>query len=609
MRFSKVFKVSAVVAGTLFLSMTSCEDELETIGSGVIDGEPFSTGKIEYDVFAYNKGITAVQTNRLSLYQLGTFNDPVYGKRKASIISQITLPSTSPTFGGLSQEVEDNADSDESVSTIEENETVKEVYLYIPFQLPPSGDSDGDGVDDEFESGDDVDDPNSDWDNDGVTDNQERILGSNPFDPEDTGSQEGFVSNNFPNRFDLDSIYGDREQTFNLTVSRSNYLLRDLDPNSGFQETQEYYSNQDFSSFIGETLFSGEVTVSNEEYLFYDDEDDPDTEDVDESTVISSRLNPGIRVPLNNQFFQENILDKEGSSELLSQSNFTNFIRGIHLTGSDMEELMFLLNLSEANITITYEYQDYDPEEEELVTAESEFVLNFLQAGTNSILGNAVNVFENEAYPADIASALDNEENASRIYVKGGATQTEIRLFSALENGGGDIINQIKQNNWIINEANLVFYVDREALDASGNMLYEPQRLYLYNQETNRPLYDVNNEFQRPENTINPLDYYSNYDGVLEKNNNKGYRYTIRITEHINNIIVRDSVNAKLGLTSTANVAFTTVQEAPTSVGGILDYPVAATISPLGTVLYGNNVAAGEEDMQLKLEIFYTEAN
>ncbi|GLU43471.1 DUF4270 domain-containing protein [Allomuricauda sp. NBRC 101325] len=609
MRFVKVFKVSAVVAGTFFLLFTSCEDELETIGTGVIDGEPFSTGKVEYDVFAYNKGISAVQTNRLSLYQLGTLNDPVYGKRKASIISQVTLASPSPTFGSLSQETEDNADTDDSSNTIAENETVKEVYLYIPFQLPPSGDSDGDGVDDEFESGDDVDDPNSDWDNDGVTDNQERILGSNPFDPEDTGSQDGFVANNYANRFDLDSIYGNRDQTFNLIVSRSNYLLRNLDPNSGYQETQEYYSNQDFSSFIGETLFNGEVTVSNEEYLFYEDEDDPDTEDVDESTVITSRLNPGIRVPLNAQFFQENILDKEGSSELLSQSNFTNFIRGIHLEGSDMEELMFLLNMSEANITITYEYQDYNAEEEDVVTAESEYVLNFIQASSSGIVGNAVNIFENEAFPANIASALDNGENASRIYVKGGGTQTEIRLFDALPNGGEDIINQIKQNNWIINEANLVFYVDRETLDASGNPVDEPLRLYLYNQETNQPLYDVNNESLNPNNTLNPLNYYSNYDGVLEKNNGLGHKYTVRITEHINNIIIRDSVNAKLGLTSTANIAFAAVQEAPTSVGGIIDYPVTATIGPLGTVLYGSNIAAGEENMKLKLEIYYTEAN
>ena len=323
MRFSKIFKVSALV-GTLFLLIASCESELDalTIGEGVIDGEPFTTGKIEYDVFTYNKGITAVQTNRLPLYQLGIFNDPIYGQRKASIISQLSLPNTSPEFGDLSQAEEDEADNDQ------ENETVKKVILFIPFQTAPSPDSDGDGIPDELESGEDADDPNSDFDGDGVTDNQERIIGSDPYNPDEDGTGDDFVSNIYPNRFDLDSIYGDRNQTFDIVVSRSNYFLRDLDPNSNFEEAQEYYSNQDFFGFIGEELtIEGQKTVviDDTEMLVYA-EDDPDTDDVDESqTVVDSRIPPGIRVPLNPDFFQQNILDKEGQAELLSQSNFKNF--------------------------------------------------------------------------------------------------------------------------------------------------------------------------------------------------------------------------------------------------------------------------------------------
>lgn len=606
MRFSRIAKVSTAV-GTLFLLIASCEDELDTIGEGVIGGEPFTTDKVEYDVFAYNKGITAVQTNRLPIYQLGTYTDPIYGKRTASIISQVTLPAGNPTFGDLSQATEDNADTDDSASTVKENETVKEVYLYIPFQLPPSGDSDGDGVDDEFEEGDDVNDPNSDWDGDGVTDNQERVIGSNPFDPNEDGTGDDFVANTFPKRYDLDSIYGDRSKTFNLSVSRSNYFLRDLDPNSGFQEAQEYYSNHDFSTFIGELIANEEVTINNEDTLFFK-EDDPDTEDVDESTQVETRLPPGIRIPLDNDFFQTNILDMEGKPELLNLSNFRNFFRGIHLSGTGMEELMFLLDLTEANITITYEYQDYDAEEETVVTAEKDFVLNLLARTQSGVSGNAVNVFENEAFPTDIASSLDNGENASRIYVKGGGTLAEIRLFDELENGGSQIIDQIRANNWIINEANLVFYVDRETLDSSG-AVEEPPRLYLYNAETSFPLYSSANETNTPNNTANPLNYYTNHDGVIEKVSGKGVKYTIRITEHINNIIVRDSTNARLALTLTSNIGFPNVQKAMDNGAQEVNYPVMSAASPLGTVLYGSNLTLGEEEKKLKLEIFYTEAN
>src|SRR5690606_14975620 len=227
MRFSRILTLSATVGALLALT-ASCEDELDTIGEGVVGGEPFTTGKVEFDVFAFNKGITAIQTNKLPVYQLGTFDDPIYGKRKASIISQLYLPVGNPTFGDIPQSTEDKAASDDSPSTLEENETVKEVYLYIPFLLPPSGDSDGDGVDDVFEDGDAVNDPNSDADGDGVTDSQEKAFGSDPFDAGSTGKEEGFVANAHPKRYDLDSIFGDRTKTFRLQVSRSNYYLRDL---------------------------------------------------------------------------------------------------------------------------------------------------------------------------------------------------------------------------------------------------------------------------------------------------------------------------------------------------------------------------------------------
>ncbi|MFD2099914.1 DUF4270 family protein [Flagellimonas iocasae] len=608
MRFYRMIKVSALV-GTLFLMTASCEDELDTIGEGVVAGEPFTTGKVEYDVFTFNKGIAAVQTNRLPLYQLGTYTDPVYGKRKASIITQVTLPSSNPIFGDYSQTTEDNADSDDSDSTIPEEETVKAVYLNIPFQLPPSvsDDSDGDGVQNEL----DVDpyDSTSDSDGDGVSDAEEQNIGSDPLNPDEDGSEEDFIPNIYRRTFDLDSIYGNRAESFEIKVSRSTYYLRDLDPNTNFEERQRYFSNQDFSSFIGEELtMEGQKTViiDNQETLIFA-EDDPDTE-VDESeTVVDTRRPPGIRVPLNPEFFQQNILDKEGQSELLSQSNFANFFRGIHISAddADSEQLMFLLDLTEANITITYEYQDYNAEEEAPETAERDYTLNLLAISNSAYVGNAINIFEDEALSPEIAGAIDNDENASRIYVKGGKTLTEVRLFDETLNGGDNIINQIRQNNWIINEANLVFYVDQNTL--GGGDIVEPPRLYLYNAETNLPLYNIGTE-----NIVNegPLGLYLNYDGIIDKQGGRGLKYTIRITEHLNNIIVRDSTNASLGLTLTSNIDLIRVQEGMRSSDNQgMDIPMMASISPLGTVLYGSNVDATNEDKKLKLEIYYTEAN
>tara|TARA_Y100001933_G_scaffold153531_1_gene151930 strand:+ start:9981 stop:11840 length:1860 start_codon:yes stop_codon:yes gene_type:complete len=608
----------------IFLVMVSCEEDLTTLGEGVVGGEPFNTGKAVYDVFAYNKRVNAVQTNRLPIYQLGNFNDPIYGKRRASITSQVRFsinPNTGTlnnTFGDFSQATEDNSDNDESISTIPENETVKEVFLYLPYQQPPdsSRDSDGDGVDDAFDV--DPTDPNSDSDNDGLTDNTERVRGLNPLDPDTDGDGIGdaddddTISNAFAKTYELDSIYGNIEAPFRLKVERSTFFLRDLDPNTNFEEAQEYFSTQTFSpDFVSDVLFDGEVEIDNKEILFFN-EDDPDTPDVDESLTVDNRLDPGIRVPLDPNFFQENILDKEGSSELLSQANFVEFFRGIHLSIDADDDIMLLLDLSRANITLTYEYDDYnnnnttsDTSDDFIEQTERNLVFNLLQNNNGVISGNAVNTFESDGFPTEIADNLDTGENASRIYLKGGdGAMAEIQLFDEVD--ATPILEEIRSKNWIINEANLVFYVDEQLLNS--NMVKEqPPRIYIYNAETNQPIYNLATETASSVNT-DPLGLYLNFGGILDKENNT---YTVRITEHINNIIVRDSANAKLALTLTSNIdiAQSAVREAVGANNTKIDVPVMSTVNPFGTVLFGSNVDAANEEKKLKLEIFFTEAN
>ncbi|MEP5614916.1 MAG: DUF4270 family protein, partial [Flavobacteriaceae bacterium] len=483
MKFSRIIKVSALV-GTLFIVFASCEEELGTIGEGVVAGEPFTTDKEVFDVFAYNRKIEAVQTNRLPLYQVGIYNDQIYGRTEARITTQLTIASGNPIFGDLRQQVEDLTDTSGATDTIQENETVKSVYLHIPYQVAPTAlsDSDLDGVQEGFDI--DDTDPNSDTDKDGLTDNEERVLGTNPLDaldPDTNGDgtisdteQENISPNTFPIEYDLDSIYGDRSTSFKFKVQPSTFFLSDLDPNANFLEAQEYFSTQSFSpDFVGEVLVDTTLTIDVMDTVVFE-EDDLDTEDVDESETVADRILPGIRVKLDNDFFQENILDKEGGSELLNQSNFSKFLRGLHFSIED-SELLFLLDLTQASITITYEYTNFnnnattdDTSDDFTELEEAEYTLNLIQATG----GNAVNTFINENYIGDVASAMDTDENASRIYLKGGAgTYTEIRLFDDEEidsdeenNRGENIIQQIRANNWIINEANLVFYVDSDVV-------------------------------------------------------------------------------------------------------------------------------------------------
>ncbi|RRQ50297.1 DUF4270 domain-containing protein [Maribacter algicola] len=617
-----------ILCGAFLISaiFLSCEQDLTTIGAGVTGENPFSTGKEVYDVFAYNRNIEAVRTNKLPVYQLGIFDDPVYGRTTASITTQLRLPTSNPTFGVLSQSIEDNAASDDSETTIDEDETVKEVYLYIPYLTKAIlRDTDNDGVADEFD--DLPEDATNDSDGDGATNGEERTANTDPLDDQsvdlnldglnDTDDSRIFA-NNFANTIDLDSIYVnarnfddvDGPVVIGLKVQRSTYFLRDLDPNSNFQEAQQYYSNQQFApTFVSEVLFDsdvdGSITVDNKEILL-PGEDDETTEDVDES-LIFSKLDPGIRVPLNKQFFQDNILNKEGSPELLSQANFSEFLRGIHLSllESIGEPTMLLLDLTQANISIIYTYNAFNSEEGGLEERENTFTLGLLSGSAASgFSGNAVNTYINDSYPQDVIDALNTQQNASRIFLKGAAgLTTEIELFEP--DNAENILEEIRANNWIINEANLVFYVDR-SYPGMAMEPAEPPRLYLYNSETKNPLYNAATERN---STVGGLfGTYLNYDGILVEENGLGLKYTVRITDHINNLVVRDSVNSTLGLTLTTSIQNSNVLNAIFANGEEENIPITSNLTPLGTVLFGSNIPETDPNYnkRLKLEISYT---
>ncbi|MGB5553804.1 MAG: DUF4270 family protein [Flavobacteriaceae bacterium] len=619
MSFLNRFKFSAWAGIFLVLVLFSCEKDLTTIGAGVLGGEPFSTGTETFDVFTANKKLKAVYSNKLPLYQLGTFNDPAYGKTTASINSQIQLASGNPVFGSYSQAVEDAADTDSFVSTIKENERVVSVHLHIPYLTSAATvrDSDSDGVDDVLEPGFE-DDANNDSDGDTLTNAREKALGLDPLnvdtdgdginDAEDTDT----TANLFPKKYDLDSIYGanlsdDIPDAFTLKVERSNYYLRDLDPNTNFLEGQEYFSNQEFSpAFVSDVLFEGEVTISNEDILVYNTYDDPDTED-DERLALKNRYLPGIRVQLDSLFFQQNLLDKEGSAELLSQANFNDFIRGLNLSTLD-DEIMMLLDLKQATITVSYEFDSVNTLGEAPTNpAEKDYVIYFLRSVSGVTTGNAINTFLNDSYPSEIADQMDTNQNSANLYLKGGAgSYAELKLFGEDETQATALIDQIKANNWIINEANLVFYVDRNKLPINS---VEPPRLYVYNAETNAFLFNVNTEPTPLKDS--PLYYYPQYDGILEKSGDLGLKYTVRITNHLNNIVLRDSTNATLAVTLTPDINYigtaNAILEVPADTEKNL--PIASTLTPLGTILYGGEVDPSEQDKRLKLEIHYTKAN
>ena len=231
-RESKYISIAIVTLLTVFI--TSCESEFNTIGVDVVDDNLTNIAEMHFDVVATNKKLNKVRTDGLSAYQLANFQHPVYGNIQSSFVTQLSLQDANPTFGKLTPEDEINKS---------ENEKVTKVTLYIPF-----------------------------------------------FSTNETAEETS--DENTVQTYKVDSIYGEKTASFSLKIQEYTKFLRNLDPDSNFEETQAYYSNEDPFSFATTVLYENDIVINTAE-------------------TINKRA-PGIEIELNTlSFFQEKIIDNE----------------------------------------------------------------------------------------------------------------------------------------------------------------------------------------------------------------------------------------------------------------------------------------------------------
>ncbi|MDT0690754.1 DUF4270 domain-containing protein [Salegentibacter sp. F188] len=394
-------------------------------------------------------------------------------------------------------------------------------------------------------------------------------------------------------QYKLDSIYGNAP--FKISVYESGYYLNNLDPGSNFEQRQKYYSDQQelFEQYIqGDTLYqNGNYRPSAQPIVSYE----PTAGGVESDTVVSP---PALRMKLPVEFFQQKILDKQGASELANNDNFRNYLRGLFIKAEAVNNdgSMMLLNLaaSGAGITLYYKY-DRAPtnEEEETTRARRSFKLNFGN--------NVVNTFEGE-YPDEVLQAIQSsgsQGGAENLYIKGAeGSMAIITLFSDAAE-----LEELKQNNWLVNEANLNFYVNQDMTEGVN----EPERIYLYDLNNNRRLIDYT--YDTGGSNTNPLNSVTSHSTRLERDEDgSGVKYTLRITQHVNNILNKDSTNVRLGLVVTPNINITANAAVRGSENDTINrVPLTSALTPLGTVLHGNR--SEDEEKRLKLRIYYTETN
>jgi len=98
MNFSSFFKILFVSLTLSFF--TSCDKDFNEIGSDIIGDDHFGLDRdTSTSVIAFNQKLGAVQTNNLPINSLGYYNNPVFGKTKASFVTQLELEVVNPAIG------------------------------------------------------------------------------------------------------------------------------------------------------------------------------------------------------------------------------------------------------------------------------------------------------------------------------------------------------------------------------------------------------------------------------------------------------------------------------------------------------------------------------
>jgi hypothetical protein len=567
MQNQSIYKLLFLVGVVAFFA--SCDKDFNEIGTNVIGNDHF--GLIKDDsktVLAYNIATGQVETSNQPINSLGYYNNPFFGKIKASVVSQVLLDTVNQTIGS--------------------NPTVTKVELSIPYFS--------------------------------------RLISKDAI----TGDS----------KYELDSIQGfsiaDDKKVFNkfkLSVYENNYTLRDLDAAMNFLDVQRYYSGETaiFEAYKNPVRLNDDANLNQNDEFIYSSAEIKTYKTVDGAQVVDTRSVPGMRLKLRNNFFQDKLFGSGASGKLFNNSVFKDYFRGLYFKAdassvSPNQGSMSLLNFKQGKIIVTYNVT---------VTSSTGVVSTKEKKFGISLGGNSVNLLENEystGYTSGITSNSNPATGAYNLFPKGGeGSMSIIKLFGDQDvrgyspagtptvgpNGISDELDDLRNptdgKKLLVNEANLTFFIDKDKMTGAP----EPNRIFLYDLNNHRPIIDYYMDYSVTANSKNNKFVYG---GIIEKDaaasayNKRGIKYKVRLTNHMINLISKDSTNVRLGLVVTESIGVASNAKLKNSISVVNPfnkYPSAAVFNPLGTVLFGNNIPVTDPNYakRLKLEIYYTKPN
>ena len=533
---------------SVFIISFSCDNEFSEIGTGIVGVPDFEIQNTNYPIKTYNKKITPFESNKLENDLLGYYYDPVFGGSNVNFVGQMRPTNYAPNFG--------------------DNTVLDSVILTIPFS-------------------------------------------SNSTTTDEITTYE------------LDSVYG--SSPIKLSVFKNDFLLRNFDPGAGIDDAQKYYSNGSLDS--GQLI---EPSLLESQLLYYDGNYFPSSETIEigvyneetEDFELTSTLNPSLRLHLYNNplnlsppegFWEDMFFEREDDDVLQTENNFYNYFRGLYfkaesITGTECHMMQLDLNSGGANLMFYYTY-------DQTITVDGVDETSSVQGNYElTFSGNRVNIFENNFTPSILQNINDtstDSEGDDLLYLKGGeGSMAVIELFTEDEIGSTqeDYLNEFRDltdgqvsAKRLVNEAFLEFYVE-ETLSNSDT----PNRLFIYDIDNNIPLADY--FFDQTVNASSADSKYAHLVPLATETNSEGVeqkKYKIRLTEHINNIILNDSTNVKLGLVVSSNVGAVRSRNFQDD-NEVESIPSGTVLSPKSVILHGNTSLNSE--ISPKLNIYYTDS-
>jgi hypothetical protein len=574
MQINKLKKIFLSLFIVVFL--TSCDRELNDIGSNVIGDDHFGMNKIELDIKAYNQPIGPVNTTNLVSNPLGVYENKL-GKTVAHFVTQVELSSL--------------------VSNIVNPATavIENVYLEVPYSSRQTVVS--------------------------TTDPKYLLYNIYPLDVA-TPTKNKFKLSVFENGYDLRVTNLEGQEIFIDEKNKFIPLLRGTDAaGNSIQGGNRLNDDADKKE-------NDEFTFSNK---YVEDEDYTSTAN---PSPEKTKVAPKMKIKLNKNFFKKKIFGN--TSVLANQDLFKNHFRGLYFQVdkfNDIDNSMSILNFADSKIIIQYKDEVTTGN-----FTKKQYIINVkgisasLQDFTPStIAGNTdyLNALNSDRL-------IEPQFLYQKAGVKGCMTVLGINNLDNSTDANKKTLKNLKDLNkdskLVINDAFIEYYVDKSfhGTDENNN-LNNPFRSIAYNIPYETTLLD----FQLDNTTVssNRLLDKSVFGGILSLKDNE-YFYKVRVTQHIINLIkTTDAKNVSIGIVGSDNInsfgASSTIfksrlkseisplptkplpnddgfkmEGSPSGLHKIKTIPAATTVLPVGAKIYGT--AHPDATKKMKLVVYYT---